>query len=172
MDLRTLSAPAPEAFVKGIRIRPEQDGLRTTLFDLEAEIMECIWACAWDAFAVSDVLRELQKSRDIAYTTVMTTVARLYEKDLLARTKEGRRYIYRPRMTRAQFIEEMTREVLTSLPPAGRETAMTFLVEQLADADVEELDRLEALIRARREDRRNQLEGDPLEEDQLKGDES
>lgn len=136
--------------MKGIRIRPEQEGLRTSLFDLEAEIMELVWQRRWDEFAVTDVHELLQTQRPIAYTTVMTTVSRLYDKELLARRKDGRRYIYRPAMTRAQFIENMTREVLGSLPPVGQEAAVALLVERVAEADEGELTRLEALIRKRR----------------------
>lgn len=136
--------------MKGIRIRPEQEGLRTSLFDLEAEIMETVWSSEWETFAVSDVHNILEKEREIAYTTVMTTVSRLFDKGLLDRHKEGRRYIYVPKMTRDEFIEAMTREVLQSLPPLGREAAVALLVEQVAKADDEELERLEALIRRRR----------------------
>ena len=137
--------------MKGIRIRPEQSGLRTSLFDLEAEIMEIVWDHQWDEFAVSNVHECLEKQRDIAYTTVMTTVSRLYGKELLARRKDGRRYLYRATMTRAGFIEAMTREVLSCLPPVGQETAVALLVERVAEADDAELDRLEALIKARRQ---------------------
>ena len=136
--------------MKGIRIRPEQDGLRTSLFDLEAEIMEIVWDRGWAEFAVTDVHEALSTQRELAYTTVMTTVSRLYDKELLSREKVGRRYLYRPEMTRAQFIESMTREVLSSLPPVGQETAVALLVERVAEADEAELDRLEALIRSKR----------------------
>lgn len=136
--------------MKGIRIRPEQDGLRTSLFDLEAEIMEIVWEHGWDEFAVADVHAQLERQRPLAYTTVMTTVSRLYSKELLTRRKHGRRYLYRAKMTRSEFIEAMTREVLVSLPPVGQEAAVAFLVERVAEADEAELDRLEALIRARR----------------------
>ncbi len=135
--------------MKGLRIRPEHDGLRSSLFDLEAEIMEIVWELD-DEFAVADVHRALQARRDIAYTTVMTTVSRLYDKELLTRHRDGRRYLYRAAMTRAGFIEAMTREVLASLPPVGRDTAVALLVERVAEADAAELDRLEALIRERR----------------------
>ena len=139
-----------EIHVKGIRIRPEQDGLRTSLFDLEAEIMEVVWEGGWDEFPVSDVHAILEGQREIAYTTVMTTVSRLHDKGLLTRTRQGRRYLYRPVMSRSGFIEAMTREVLGSLPPVGQEAAVALLVERVAEADEAELDRLEALIRARR----------------------
>jgi predicted transcriptional regulator len=136
--------------VKGIRIRPEQDGLRTSLFDLEAELMEIVWEQGWDEFAVTDVHEVLEGQREIAYTTVMTTVSRLHDKELLTRRKDGRRYLYRSTMTRPEFIEAMTREVLGSLPPVGQEAAVALLVERVAEADEAELDRLEALIRKRR----------------------
>jgi len=138
--------------VKGIRIRPEQVGLRASLFDLEAEIMEVVWSQGWDGFTVNDVHEHLVAQREIAYTTVMTTLSRLYDKELLSREKDGRRYIYQARMTRSGFIEAMTREVLSSLPPVGQETAVALLVERVAEADVAELAHLEALIRKRRED--------------------
>ena len=136
--------------MKGIRIRPEQDGLKTSLFDLEAEIMEHVWDQDWDEFAVSDVHTLLERQREIAYTTVMTTVSRLYDKELLTRRKQGRRYLYRSKMTREEFLEAMTREVLESLPPVGQQTAVALLVERVARADDEELERLEALIRRKR----------------------
>ncbi|MDH5490557.1 MAG: BlaI/MecI/CopY family transcriptional regulator [Myxococcales bacterium] len=136
--------------MKGIRIRPEQEGLRASLFDLEAEIMEIVWAQGLEHFAVSEIQRQLGKTRELAYTTVMTTVSRLFDKGLLDRRKEGRRYLYSPRMSEDEFIEAMTREVLQSLPPVGQQTAVALLVERVADANAEELDRLEALIRARR----------------------
>jgi len=112
--------------------------------------MEIVWKQCWDEFAVTDVHEVLEGQREIAYTTVMTTVSRLHDKELLTRRKDGRRYLYRSTMTRPEFIEAMTREVLGSLPPMGQEAAVAFLVERVADADEGELDRLEALIRKRR----------------------
>lgn len=136
--------------MKGIRIRPEQHGLRTSLFDLEAEIMEVVWDRGDCEFAVSEIHEVLEKRRDIAYTTVMTTVSRLFDKELLGRRKQGRRYLYLATMSRTEFIEALTREVLSSLPPVGQDTAVAFLVERVAEADDGELDRLEALIHERR----------------------
>ncbi|MDX9720560.1 MAG: BlaI/MecI/CopY family transcriptional regulator [Myxococcota bacterium] len=148
--------------MKGIRIRPEHDGLRSSLFDLEAEIMEIVWTRRWDEFSVNDVHEALAKQRDavakasssrsqeLAYTTVMTTVARLFDKELLVRRKDGRRYLYRPAMSQSDFVQSMTREVLASLPPLSKDAAMALLVERVAEADDDELERLEAVIRERR----------------------
>ena len=136
--------------MKGLRIRPELSGLRVSLFDLEADVMEVIWGHNEPEIAVAQVLAVLSAERKIAYTTVMTTVSRLHDKGLLLRRKDGRRYLYRPRMSQAGFLQEMTRQVLDSLPPPGRQTAMALLVERLDDADDAELAQLQALIDARR----------------------
>lgn len=136
--------------MKGIRIRPELDGMRSSLFDLEAEIMEIVWSQGWESFSVHDVHHVLETRREVAYTTVMTTVSRLFKKELLTRRKQSRRYIYVPVMTRAEFIDTMTRDVLNSLPPVGQEAAMEMLVERVAHGNIKELDHLEALIRQAR----------------------
>ena len=138
--------------MKGIRFRPDQHGLRATLFDLEADIMEVVWTKGWEAFAVADVQRELERERDIAYTTVMTTVGRLYDKGLLGRRRDGRRYVYHPRMSRDQFTESMARELLGSLSGLGHEQALSLLVDQVADSDADELRKLEALIKKRKKE--------------------
>lgn len=112
--------------------------------------MELVWDQGWEEFSVFDVHERLEQRREVAYTTVMTTISRLFDKELLDRRKDGRRYLYQPLMTRHQFIEAMTRDVLNSLPPVGQETAVALLVERVAQASDDELDRLEALIRERR----------------------
>ena len=143
---------ALEVCLKGIRFRPEKKGLRAALFDLEADIMEVVWSKGWETFTVADVQRALERKRDLAYTTVMTTVGRLYDKGLLARARDGRRYVYLPRMSREAFVEAIARELLGSLTGLGHAQALALLVDQVADSDADELSKLEALIRKRRQE--------------------
>jgi len=119
------------------------------LFDLEADIMEIVWEKSWATFSVSDVHEELERQRPIAYTTVMTTVNRLADKELLVRARDGRRYLYRACMNRDEFLRTMTREVLDRLPAVGRDEAVAYLVEQVSQGGEQELQRLEALIQER-----------------------
>ena len=68
------------------------------LGDLEQAIMNHLWdtpAPQADGFTVRDVHETLGADRDIAYTTVMTVMDRLSRKEFLARTKQGRAYVYR-----------------------------------------------------------------------------
>jgi predicted transcriptional regulator len=138
--------------MKGIRFRPEKKGLRATLFDLEADIMEVVWSQGWAQFTVADVQRQLERRREIAYTTVMTTVGRLHDKGLLRRERDGRRYVYQPSMSRDEFTESMARELLSSLSGLGHEQALSLLVDQVADSDADEIRKLEALIAKRKRD--------------------
>ncbi len=132
-------------------IRPEGEGLRAALFDLEADIMEVVWA-QFDEFDVGDVLEILQKDREIAYTTVMTTVSRLFDKGLLTRRKVGRKFVYQASHTREQFLASLARDVFDRLTNSGRDVASAFLVDRVAESDEAELERLEELIRQRRKE--------------------
>ncbi|TAK27644.1 MAG: BlaI/MecI/CopY family transcriptional regulator [Myxococcaceae bacterium] len=134
------------------RIRPGQNGVALRLHDFEAEIMDIVWSRKLKRFAVSDVLAVLEKRRDVAYTTVMTTVARLHDKGLLDREREGKRYLYSPCGDREEFLQSTAREVFESLgAPAGRES-LALLVETVSSADSSALDELERLIQLRRKE--------------------
>ena len=137
------------------KIRLQQEGLKLSLFDLEAEIMEIIWDFPSSIFAVGDVLEVLQQRREVAYTTVMTTVSRLYDKGLLSREKQGRKYVYCVLHTRQEYIVQLTKDVIQKLPSLGQETAISMLIDHIDDADDDELSRLEEMIRQKRLERKD-----------------
>ena len=132
------------------RLRSGKKGLELRLHDLEATIMDVVWSKRLASFAVGDVLAILEKQRDIAYTTVMTTVTRLYEKGILQRERDGKRYLYSPKLTREEFMESTAREVLDEA--VGGHPAMVMLAEKVSEASAGELDDLAALIQKRREE--------------------
>lgn len=130
------------------RLRSGRKGLELRLHDLEAAVMDVVWSKQLKAFAVADVLSVLERSRTIAYTTVMTTIVRLHDKGLLDRQRDGKRYLYSAKLTREQFLESTAREVLDGAV-AGRQ-AVAMLTEKLSDASEADLDELEAFIQRRR----------------------
>jgi len=132
------------------RLRPGKRGLELRLHELEAATMDVVWRRQLGAFAVSDVLAVLEKQREIAYTTVMTTLSRLHDKGLLTRTRQGKRYLYSARLTREQFLEGTAREVLAGA--VGEQQALAMLVERASESSSAGLDELEALIRRRRKE--------------------
>ena len=130
------------------RLRSGKKGIELRLHDLEAAIMDIVWKKQLARFSVTDVLVVLEEGRDIAYTTVMTTVARLFDKGLLTREREGRKYVYAPKLSRAEFLESTAREVLDHA--VGGAQALAMLSEKVSEASTCELDELEALIQKRR----------------------
>ncbi len=62
---------------------------------LESEVMDAVWRASRPV-AVREVVDDLNGSRSepLAYTTVMTVMSRLADKDVLSRRKAGRGYLY------------------------------------------------------------------------------
>ena len=138
--------------MKGLVLRPEEEGTRVALFDLEADVMDVVWNDELESFTVADVHVRLAQGRSIAYTTVMTTVSRLFDKGVLDRERQGRRYRYRPRYSRDQLTTAVAREVLDSLEASSAASAVALLAERVSRADEDQLAALEAMIRKRRDE--------------------
>ncbi len=96
--------------------RPDRPGIRKVLGDLEAEIMELVWARSdVEGTTVRDIFQVLYEQRGSAYTTVMNTMTRLTRKKLLSVEKEGVAYVYRPTLNKDEFISRFVGRVLEDL---------------------------------------------------------
>lgn len=119
---------------------------------LEAEIMGILWASG--PMSVKDVAPRL--SRERAYNTVQTTLERLYRKSLLLREKQSHAFLYAPRVTRAEYHRQLLSSVIGEFLPRDREPVLAAFVEIAADADLDNLERLESLIEAHRKSERGE----------------
>ena len=102
--------------------RPDRPGIRKVLGDLEAEIMELIWArpvgqgtTVRDVFEILYERRMHDERRRIAYTTVMNTMVRLAKKNLLRVEKRDQAYIYYPNVTQQEFVSRFVGRILEDL---------------------------------------------------------
>lgn len=130
----------------GIR-RNQPEGL---LGPLETEVMETVWHLG--ETTVRDVFAELVTRRDIAYTTVMTTMARLASKGLLARDTSGLAHRYRPTLTRDDYARSTVTSVVDWLVDAFPEPAISYFAEVIDDgADESAMARLRHRIDRLRE---------------------
>jgi predicted transcriptional regulator len=116
---------------------------------LEWKVLETLWHATGEAS-----VRDLQPQfPDIAYTTLMTTLDRLFRKGVLSRTKQGRAFFYSPRLTKPEFesarVASALRVALRS-DSAAVGPLMSYFVEAVSNRDRDLLDELEALVRARR----------------------
>lgn len=91
----------------------------------------------------------LALGRDLAYTTVMTTLDRLFKKGLLERTPEGRAFRYAARGTREAFSASLVRGLLARLFRKGATPTplLASLVDAVGEHDRDLLPELERLVR-------------------------
>jgi BlaI family penicillinase repressor len=111
--------------------------------DSEWDVMNVLWSA--DApLAASDVVARLASVRDWSPRTVKTLLNRLINKGALAYDAEGKRYLYRPRVTREQCVREETRSFLSRVfANAPGPMLLQFVAQaRLTPEEVEALKRL------------------------------
>ena len=128
--------------------RPTGQGVGQVLGDLESTVIRAVWDSP-DSSA-RQVLESFSGRRNLAYTTIVTVLDRLYKKGLLKRRKEGKAFLYSPRLTREEFNQAVTRDVLAGLlKERSRPTLATFV--ELVATDESLLERLEELVRQKKQ---------------------
>jgi predicted transcriptional regulator len=118
---------------------------------LEITVMEILWTHGENN--VRDVVERLE--RPLAYTTVMTTLDRLYKKGLLDRRKSDRAFIYSPTLTRTEWEHKRTGDFVAgflSMAEPSRHLLLSCLVEAVGQHDEALLDELERRIKLRRKE--------------------
>lgn len=121
---------------------------RTELGPLEERLLHALWECR------SATVRELIDDCNIhlAYTTVMTTLDRLYKKKLLNRLVEGRAFRYSPRQTKEDLQKEAASQAIRQLlrSSAASSLPLSFLVEAVSEHDAKLLEDLQELVERKR----------------------
>jgi len=121
------------------------------LGSLEFELMEILWTGG--ERSVRDLVPKL--SRPLAYTTVMTTLDRLFKKGLLERRKSDRAFVYSPSFSRQEWDRRRAGNLVAGFlsgPNPSRELLLSCLLEAVGEHDASLLDELEKKIRNRRKD--------------------
>jgi predicted transcriptional regulator len=122
------------------------DGL---LGPLESEVMEAVWRLG--DTTVRDVHADLAPSRDLAYTTIMTTMARLAAKGLLERDTAGLAHRYRPTVSREEYARSTVTSVVDWLVDSFPEPAMSYFAEVVDGAEPEVIASLRSRVDQMRE---------------------
>lgn len=120
---------------------------------LESTVMDILWTMGESS--VHDVVARLD--RPLAYTTVMTTLDRLYKKGLLDRRKVERAFLYAPRFTRPEWERKRAGDFLSEFlarPVPSGDLLISCLVDAVGEQDAALLDELERKVR----DKRRELE--------------
>ena len=113
--------------------RTEPNRRHATLGELEADVMQIMWTV--EECSVREVKQRLRKR--LAYTTVMTTMTRLFLKGLLKRRRQERKFIYAARFSSERWVRIAASEALGRFlaTPNAREVLVDCLVEDLFQHD-------------------------------------
>lgn len=123
--------------------------LRSSFGPLETRVLEALWARN-----APSCVRDLQPHFEgVAYTTLMTTLDRLFRKGTLTRVKSGRAFFYQPKATQQELISELAGSTFATMLPgdvASVRPILSLFVDTVGNRDQALLDELEALVKARR----------------------
>ncbi len=115
------------------RIRRAADG--NLLGPLENAVMDRVWKNG--PATVRDIVDELERTRGLAYTTVMTVMVRLHGKGLLERERNGKNYLYRAVYTREQHREHVSRDLARGLVSQFGDAALAAFSAELDEVDAQ-----------------------------------
>ncbi|MGA5466722.1 BlaI/MecI/CopY family transcriptional regulator [Mycobacterium sp. NPDC050041] len=112
--------------------------------ELETVVMAQLWATDGQG-TVREVVDQLRADREVAYTTVLSTMENLHRKGHLRRQREGKAYRYRTTLSHAEHIAGLMREALRN----SEEDTTAVLMHFVDEMSPEELAGLEDVIRRR-----------------------
>lgn len=115
--------------------------LQKLLGELELEIMEEMWKR--NSSTVRDIATAIQIGRPVAYTTVMTVMAHLFEKGLLARTAVDKKtHLYHVALSREEFLVRESRKMVDSMVADFGDLALAHFLEAIEQADPGHIEQL------------------------------
>jgi predicted transcriptional regulator len=113
-----------------------------SISDAESQVMEVLWER--HPLTAEDVVSALAQTTDWQEPTVKTLLNRLLKKGAIAAERDGRRYLYRPLLKRADYVHAASKGLLDRLFD-GRVAPLVAHFSQarkLSKQDVAELKRL------------------------------
>jgi len=119
------------------------------LGSLETQVMECLWASD-HAVSVREVTHRL--NGPWAYTTLMTTLDRLYKKGLASREPRGRAFEYRASISRTDLGVQAVATAVSELDSSSEtgDLALAALVDAIESQNPDWLDSLDRLVREKK----------------------
>ena len=139
--------PFPRFKIRGFR--EPREALIASLGTLERKTLEEVWRRK--ETNVRGVVAALDGN--FAYTTIMTTLDRLYKKGYLDRRKEQRAFLYTPRMSPEELRVGLAGDVIVGLIDGATksvEPVLACIVDAVSDRDRELLDELERLVKEKK----------------------
>lgn len=112
------------------------------LTETELELMTILWKLGEGS--VSEVIEQLPKERDLAYTSVSTILRILEQKGILKTRKEGRGHIYTPQLKKSEYEAKTVKHVVDRVFDGTPVALVRQLLDtvKLDESDLKELKKL------------------------------
>lgn len=107
--------------------------------------MEALWRDS--PLTAAEVAERVAPVKGWSVRTVKTLLSRLLAKGILAHEEQGRRYLYRPRVTRDDYVAQESRRVLDRLF-GGRVTPLVAHLAERNDLSPRDIAEIEALLKS------------------------
>ena len=141
----------PRFLLRGFR--PPREIACFALGKLERQVLEETWQIG--EVSVRDIYRAFDQR--IAYTTLMTTLDRLYKKNLLDRRKDGRAFLYSANVSQEDLDRGIKEDVVDGLLGHGADgvqPVLACIVDTISERDRELLDELDRLVQEKKREMR------------------
>jgi predicted transcriptional regulator len=100
--------------------------------DLETVVMDRLWNREGET-TVRELFEDMRLDREIAYTTVMSTMDNLHRKGWLDRKRQGKAFRYWPSLTREQHSARLMRDALDG--GGNPSLVLSHFLEQMTDEE-------------------------------------
>lgn len=127
-----------------IRFKPGNLGLTKVLGSLEKVIMTVLWKK--DEFSGRGIFEEIRRTREVAYTTILTVVSRLVKKGLIKKEKRDNIFIFSPCCTKRKFSEYVSKEVIRGLLKLSSDSTIVNFIDILSELNDKQIEEIHTLI--------------------------
>jgi predicted transcriptional regulator len=131
-----------------LRIRKfklNESGLNRFFGPLEAKIMDVLWNDI--EMTIKDVQQALEREKLTNFNTVMTVMNRLVDKEILHKRMEGRSFLYKPVLSREEFLTTQSKEMTHELMDEFGSVVVSHMLDALEDVDDALVAKLEQKIK-------------------------
>ena len=126
------------------KFKMNESGLNRFFGPLEAKIMDILWNDM--DMTIKEVQQVLDQEKLTNFNTVMTVMNRLVEKGILQKRVEGRASVYKPVLSRGEFLNTQSKEMTNELMDEFGNVVVSHMLDALEDVDEDLVAKLEQKI--------------------------
>lgn len=127
-----------------------ESGLNRFFGPLEAKIMDILWNDV--EMTIKDVQQVLDQEKLTNFNTVMTVMNRLVDKGILQKKTKGRSSLYKPVLSREDFLNTQSKEMTNELMDEFGNVVVSHMLNALEDVDDDLVAMLEEKIKELKKD--------------------